>query len=150
MIKNAFYFILKSLFVHNIQIFFLTFWSCSKNSFIKKISLFSKFMTSQPGNQTISILILPNISRSKSNHTIKIGQVIEHNDRKIFLQKSFRKWGKETSSRLLFVFQKNVIWVKATVLKFSFNILQYYLAYNKNKLHKTLGYWSKIYSTLSF
>ena len=34
-------------------------------------------MASQPGKQTITILILPNISRTKGNKTIKFGQVIE-------------------------------------------------------------------------
>ena len=34
-------------------------------------------MTSQPGQQTIAIHILPNISRSKGNQAMKFGQVIE-------------------------------------------------------------------------
>ena len=33
-------------------------------------------MTSQPGLQTISIHILPNISQSKDNQTMKFGQLI--------------------------------------------------------------------------
>ena len=32
-------------------------------------------MKSQPGKQTIAIHILPNVSRSKGNQTIKIGQL---------------------------------------------------------------------------
>ena len=44
-------------------------------------------MTSQPGRQTIAIHILTNISRSKSNYTMKLGQLIEYNKWKIFLQK---------------------------------------------------------------
>ena len=32
-----------------------------------------KFMTPQPGQQTIAIHILPNISRSKGNQTMKFG-----------------------------------------------------------------------------
>ena len=32
-------------------------------------------MTSQPGKQIIAIYILPNISRSKSNQTMKFGQL---------------------------------------------------------------------------
>ena len=43
-----------------------------KNGLIRKITLFSKFMTSQPGKQTIAIHILPNISRSKDNQTMKL------------------------------------------------------------------------------
>ena len=34
-------------------------------------------MTSQPGQQTIAIHILINISRTKGNQTIKFGQLIE-------------------------------------------------------------------------
>ena len=41
---------------------------------IRKISLISKFMTSQPGKQTIPIHILPNIPRSKVNQTMKFGE----------------------------------------------------------------------------
>ena len=54
---------------------------------IRKIRLTSKFMTSQPGLQTIAIHILPNISQSKGNQTMKYGQLIEYNKRNIFLQK---------------------------------------------------------------
>ena len=42
-------------------------------------------MKSQPGSQTIEIHILLNISQSKSNQTMKFGQLIEHNKRNIFL-----------------------------------------------------------------
>ena len=62
MIKNAFYCILK-----DIQIFVLTFWSCRENGLVRNMRLISKFMTSQHGYQTITIHILPNISRSKGN-----------------------------------------------------------------------------------
>ena len=46
-------------------------------------------MTSQSGQQTITILIPSNISRTKGNQVMKFGQVIEDNKRNIFLQKSF-------------------------------------------------------------
>ena len=36
-------------------------------------------MTSQLGYQTITIYIVPNISRSKGNQTIKFGQATEYN-----------------------------------------------------------------------
>ena len=45
---------------------------------IRKIRSISKFMTSHPGKQTITIHILPNISRSKGNQTKKLGQLIEY------------------------------------------------------------------------
>ena len=53
--KNAFYFILKALFVLKVLNF-------------------------------LSWHILPNISQSKNNQTMIIGQVIEHNKRNIFLK----------------------------------------------------------------
>ena len=73
MIKNAFYFTSKSLFV--LKMF--------KNSFVRKVRLISKFMTSQPGKQTIALHTLPNISRRKYNQTMKYGQLIEYNVRNI-------------------------------------------------------------------
>ena len=54
-------------------------------------------MTSQPGQQIIVIHILSNISRSKSNQIMKLGQLIECNVRNIFLEKSYPKRGVETS-----------------------------------------------------
>ena len=56
-------------------------------------------MTSQPGKQTIVIYMLPNISRSKGNQTMKFGQVIECNMKNLFLEKSYTKHGGETSPR---------------------------------------------------
>ena len=71
-----------------------------KNGLIRKIRLISKLMTSQPGKQTITIHILPNISRSKRIEKMKFGQLIEYNMRDIFLEKSYSKWGGETIFRL--------------------------------------------------
>ena len=48
-------------------------------------------MKSQSGLQTIAIHILPNISQSKGNQTMKFGQLIEYNKRNIFLLKVYRK-----------------------------------------------------------
>ena len=48
-------------------------------------------MMSQARQKTITIKILPNISRSKDKEEIKFGQLIEYNLKKIFLQKSCRK-----------------------------------------------------------
>ena len=56
-------------------------------------------MTSQTGKHTIVIHVLPNISRSKGNQTMKFGQLIEYNMRNIFLKKSYTKCGRETSPR---------------------------------------------------
>ena len=43
--------------------------------------------------------MLPNILRSKGNQTMKFGQLIEYNMRKISLEKSFTKCGGKTSPR---------------------------------------------------
>ena len=59
----------------------------------------SDFMAPQPGQQAIVIHILPNISRSKGNHAMKLSQLIEYNMRKIFLKKPYTEWGGETSAR---------------------------------------------------
>ena len=90
--KNAFHFIIKALFVLKIfKIFVLTFWSCRENGLIGKIRLISRFMTSQPGQQTSTLHILPNISRSKGNETMKFGLLVDPNKINILRQKSYRK-----------------------------------------------------------
>ena len=47
----------------------------------------------------IVIQLLPNISRSKGNQSMKLGQLIECNMGNIFLEKSYTKCGGETSPR---------------------------------------------------
>ena len=56
---------------------------------MRKMKLISNFMTSQPGQQAITIHTFPNISRSKVNQAMKLGQL--YNMRNTFLQKSCRK-----------------------------------------------------------
>ena len=72
-----------------------------KSSFSRYLHfcLYFLIMTSQPGKQQITIHILPNISRSKNNQTMKFGRLIEYNMRNIFLEKSYAKCGQETISR---------------------------------------------------
>ena len=67
---------------------------------------------------------------------MKFGQLIEYNKRNIFLQKSCRKWGRETSSRPLFVFKKSFIRGKSkwSAASFWYNLIAFLLVYNKNKL----------------
>ena len=48
-------------------------------------------MTPLPGQQTITIHILPNISRSKGNQAMKFGLVLENNKRNIFSSKIMQK-----------------------------------------------------------
>ena len=102
--KNVFYFILKALSVFKILKVLLR-----RFGHVRKMPWLNA-MTSQPGLQTIAIHILPRISQSKDNQTMKLRQLIESNKRNFFFQKLCRKWGKETSSRSLFIFRKCLIW----------------------------------------
>ena len=43
-------------------------------------------MMLQPGSQTITMHMLPNILRSKHNQTLKLGQLIEYKKRNIFFK----------------------------------------------------------------
>ena len=43
-------------------------------------------MTSQPALQIIATQILPNISQSKDNQTMKFGQLIEYDNRNIIFK----------------------------------------------------------------
>ena len=54
----------------------------------------------QTGKQKITIHILPNISRIKSNHTLKFVMLIEYNMRNIVLERSHASCDREASSRL--------------------------------------------------
>ena len=56
-------------------------------------------MKPKAGQQIVTIYILPNISRSEGNKTIKFGHLIEHNMRNIFLENSHTKCGGEASPR---------------------------------------------------
>ena len=95
MMKNTFYFTLESLFVLKIFNFLVMY----KSGLIRKIRFISKFMTSQSGQQSIAIHILPNTSRSKDNQTMKFGQLIEYNKRETFVEKSYTKCDEETIPR---------------------------------------------------
>ena len=86
-----------------------------------------------------------NISGIKGNLTMEFGQLIENLKENIFLEKLCRKWGRETSSRPLFVFWKNFILSKCkwSTAWFHYISIAPKLAYNRNKLLKTLLYWSR-------
>ena len=66
----------------------------------KKLTLLvSRSVKSQPGQQTIALHILTNLSRYKYNHTMKFGQLIEYNMRNIFLEKPYTGFGGDTIPR---------------------------------------------------
>ena len=54
-------------------------------------------MTSQTGQQIMSIHILPITSRNKGNQAMKFGQLIEYKMKNIFLGKSYTGFGGEAS-----------------------------------------------------
>ena len=56
-------------------------------------------MTSQPGQQTNAMHILPNISRGKGNQTMKFGQLLQYNMRNIFVEKLYTTCGGEIIPR---------------------------------------------------
>ena len=43
-------------------------------------------MTSQPGQQTITMYILPNIARSTDNQIMKLGELMEYNEKHFSLK----------------------------------------------------------------
>ena len=65
---------------------------------MRKTSVISNFMTSEPGKKTI-VIYNCNIWISKANQTMKFYQLIEYSMRNIFLEKSFRKCDGEASCR---------------------------------------------------
>ena len=93
MMKNAFYFTLRALFVLKVFKFLYFLFDHAPKRLDKKDRLISNFLTSQPGQQTTVIHILPNISRSKDNQTIKFGQLMDCNMKNVFLEKSYAKCG---------------------------------------------------------
>ena len=84
MIKNAFYFMLKALFVFEIFTFLSWLFGYVEYDLIRKLWLILKFMTSQTGQEIITIHILPSISRSKGNQVMKFGRLKERNLTSIF------------------------------------------------------------------
>ena len=83
-------------------------------------------MTSQRKKQTVSIHILPNISKIKDNQTVKFCLLIEYSMRNIFLEKSYIKCDGETISKL---FQKK----KKSWAYLWMNSLKIYEVFLKNK-----------------
>ena len=100
MMKNVFYFTSNLFSFSRYLNFCLDFLIMQQNNLIRKIRLSSNFMTSQPGQQTIIIHVFTNILGSKGNQTMKFGHLIEYNMRNVFLEKSYTKYGGETSPRL--------------------------------------------------
>ena len=93
-----------------------------KNGLIRKLRLISKLMTTQHRYQSVTIQILPNISRSKGNETMEFGQLIDYDKRNIFFRRSFKNEARWLVPDLFLFFKKAFYEVKASVLQLSFNI----------------------------
>ena len=66
---------------------------------IRKLRLISEFMTSQTGQQIITIHILSNMTRNKVDQTMEFGLLIEYKMRNGFFEKSYAKCGGEACPR---------------------------------------------------
>ena len=96
MMKNAFYFILKAVFVLKIFNFFYLNYSGLFHHIKNRLDYKDKanFKIHDVTTWLAKICnrhILPNISRSKDNQAMKFGRLIEYNKINIFLQKLYRK-----------------------------------------------------------
>ena len=112
MMKIAFYFFLKACFI--LKIFRFLSWPF--DHVIKKVSLEVQdwFQNLWHHKLVNNCNTLPNIAWSKGNQTAKFGQLIEYSKRNIFLQKSCWKWGRKTSCRPLYFFEKkDLMWGKS-------------------------------------
>ena len=72
---------------------------------------------------------------------MKFGQLVEYLKRNISLWKLCSTWGREISSRPLFVFQKSFILGKSKCSAAWFLYIS--IVYNRNKLFKILHHWSR-------
>ena len=102
MMKNAFYFTFKALFVHKIFKFLSWLFGHAEKRFDWKDMVHFKIYDVTTW-KTIAIqyniiavqlqynTILPNISRSKGNMTMKFCQLLEYNMKNIFLEKIIHK-----------------------------------------------------------
>ena len=99
MMKNAYYFTLKAIFV--LKIFKFLSWGSGQveKRLHWKDKIVFKVHDVTTWEKTITMYILPNISRSKGNWTMKFDQLIEYNMGNIFLGKSYSKCCGETIPR---------------------------------------------------
>ena len=93
----------------------------------------------------MSFGVFESTKRLGAQGIMKVGQLIEYPKRNIFLKKLYRKWGRETSSSPLYIFQKSFILGKSkwSAAWFHYISVALKLTCNGNKLFKTLHYWSR-------
>ena len=93
MMKNAFYFVIKALFVLKIITSLSWFFGqVGKTTWLDKVNFKNLWRH--------SLVIWQNIG----NQTIIFDQLIEKNKENIFLQTSYRRWAREKCSRPLFIY----------------------------------------------
>ena len=80
-------------------------------------------MTSQTGQQIITIHLLPRISRSKGNQTLKFGQLKKFNAELFFFRNYVKNKAGTLVSDLLLFFKKALYKIKASGQCHDFNIL---------------------------
>ena len=142
---------LKSSFrSQDFQTFVLTFWSCRKKRLIIKLKLILKFMTSQPGQQTIAIHIFLNVSWIKDNWAIKFGQLQSLTIEIVLIKNNAEKKAGRRVPDLFLLFEKALYEVKANGLEFSFSIFWYSATCYIKTNFKTLDYWSRDLLNSSF
>ena len=83
MMKNAIHFLLNALFILKIFDFLSWFMRHVGNRFNKKAKANFKIYDVETEKQIITIDILANISRSRSNQTMKFSQLIEYSVRNL-------------------------------------------------------------------
>ena len=77
-----------------------------ESGLIRNLRLISKFLTSYTGQQVITLSILLNISRSKVNQKMKLGQLIKYNMKNTFPQdvvEKLQSWTKYFTRILVFM-----------------------------------------------
>ena len=90
----------------DILVFVTTFSSCRKNGLLKMIKLTSNSW--RLIYKELYYTYCPISHKVKANQTLKLGQLIEWQE-KYFSS----KWGKDTSSRHLFILKKSLIWCES-------------------------------------
>ena len=88
-----------------------------KPFFVRNIRLILKCMVLQPHEQTITIHIVPNISRGKGNQTMAFGRVIEYSERNIFLKNHAENEAGRLAPDLFFSFKKVLFELKSSGLQ---------------------------------
>ena len=79
-----------------------------RNNLIRKISLISKFMTSQHGKQKNTIQILPIMSESTGNQTKEFGQLIQYKHRiETFAVSCYSKASLNTNELSFYTYSSN-------------------------------------------